>query len=181
MKRGLGDYPVQQEHHYGLSGPGDSCWPHDSGWEFLRVKTCVKKLSARKKLPPPISGPAAAAQAFLSLAYAPYEAVYALYMDAGGHVLGLWKGEGGRDGALIDVFQIMRGALFVNALRVVLIHNHPAGTAKASAEDEAMFKRVRDAGRILGVSVADSIILGANPESGRPFVYSMFEQNAINL
>jgi DNA repair protein RadC len=45
------------------------------------------------------------------------------------------------------------------AAAVMLAHNHPSGILKPSADDIAMTKQMVEAGRILGISVLDHIII----------------------
>jgi len=42
----------------------------------------------------------------------------------------------------------------------ILVHNHPDGEAKPSAEDIAFTKRIQEAGKLLGLELLDHIILG---------------------
>ncbi len=45
------------------------------------------------------------------------------------------------------------------AAAVILAHNHPSGILKPSPEDKALTKQLVEAGRILGISVFDHIII----------------------
>ena len=58
-----------------------------------------------------------------------------------------------------DVFS---EALEYGAVQVILVHNHPSGDPSPSVQDVETTKRIVEAGRILGVSVADHIIIGDN-------------------
>ncbi|MFA5527601.1 MAG: DNA repair protein RadC [Peptostreptococcales bacterium] len=55
--------------------------------------------------------------------------------------------------------------VFVNAIKrssssVILIHNHPSGNPKPSAEDIEITKRLYEAGKIIGIDVLDHLIIG---------------------
>jgi DNA repair protein RadC len=55
--------------------------------------------------------------------------------------------------------------IFVEALRyeacsVCLLHNHPSGDPTPSREDIHATKRIRDAGRLLGIQLLDHIVIG---------------------
>jgi DNA repair protein RadC len=55
--------------------------------------------------------------------------------------------------------------IFVEALRyeacsVCLLHNHPSGDPTPSREDIYATKRIRDAGRLLGIQLIDHIVIG---------------------
>jgi len=69
---------------------------------------------------------------------------------------------------LVDPRGVFRPAVAANAASVILAHNHPSGSLLPSSEDAVVTKRMRDAGKVLGIPVLDSIILGA----GQNAVYS---------
>ncbi|MCI8318447.1 MAG: DNA repair protein RadC [Lachnospiraceae bacterium] len=55
--------------------------------------------------------------------------------------------------------------IFIEAVRhhavsIILLHNHPSGIPDPSREDILMTRRVRDAGRLLGIELLDHIIIG---------------------
>ena len=56
--------------------------------------------------------------------------------------------------------EVMRRALELSACAVILVHNHPSGDPTPSSADIAMTKQVAEAGRPLGVSVHDHLIVG---------------------
>jgi len=43
---------------------------------------------------------------------------------------------------------------------IVLCHNHPSGDCQPSREDRTLTQRLKDAGKLLDVTVLDHIILG---------------------
>ena len=43
---------------------------------------------------------------------------------------------------------------------MVVVHNHPSGDPEPSAEDEAVTRRLLDAGRLLGIPLLDHVVLG---------------------
>ena len=55
--------------------------------------------------------------------------------------------------------------IFIEAVRhhavsIILLHTHPSGIPDPSREDILMTRRVRDAGRLLGIELLDHIIIG---------------------
>lgn len=62
--------------------------------------------------------------------------------------------------SLISPREIFIHALRENAVSIVLVHNHPSGDDTPSREDLAATERVRRAGEIVGVELADHIIIG---------------------
>ena len=62
--------------------------------------------------------------------------------------------------SLISPREIFCEALKFEAVHIILLHNHPSGDPSPSPEDEEITERVRDAGKLLGIDLADHIILG---------------------
>lgn len=54
-------------------------------------------------------------------------------------------------------------ALLANAAAIVMFHNHPGGDPTPSRDDLAVTERVVAAGKLLGVTVLDHLILGEPP------------------
>lgn len=53
-------------------------------------------------------------------------------------------------------------ALLCNGAAIIHAHNHPSGDPTPSKDDHALHKRLTESGRILGVSVIDGLIIGAD-------------------
>jgi len=58
--------------------------------------------------------------------------------------------------------EIFRAALFLNAVRIVMVHNHPSGDPTPSDNDLRGTLEMAEAGRLLGVQVVDHIVLTAS-------------------
>lgn len=56
--------------------------------------------------------------------------------------------------------EVVRRALDVGASALILVHNHPSGDAAPSSADIEMTKEVAEAGKRLGITVHDHIIVG---------------------
>lgn len=75
-------------------------------------------------------------------------------------VLGWVKvAQGGISTTSVDPRIVFGVALQVAAARIVLAHNHPAGTAAPSPEDRSLTARLKDAGLLLRIELVDHIIL----------------------
>ena len=61
---------------------------------------------------------------------------------------------------LVSQREIFKVALLANATSIICIHNHPSGDPTPSEEDRAVLQRIKEAGKILGICLADFIILG---------------------
>ena len=65
---------------------------------------------------------------------------------------------------LLNTNQVHPREVFVDAISdraasVILAHNHPSGVLKPSPDDIAVTRQLVDAGKILGISVLDHIII----------------------
>ena len=58
--------------------------------------------------------------------------------------------------------EVFREAILENAASVVLLHNHPSGNLEPSREDISITKQIVEAGKIIGISVHDHIIIAGD-------------------
>ena len=56
--------------------------------------------------------------------------------------------------------ECFKPAILSNAAAIILAHNHPSGAPQPSQEDRVLTARLVAAGKLLGVSVVDHIIIG---------------------
>ena len=56
--------------------------------------------------------------------------------------------------------EIFMEALSARAVQIILLHNHPSGDANPSREDVNVTRKIAEAGSLLGISLADHIIIG---------------------
>lgn len=56
--------------------------------------------------------------------------------------------------------EVYQKALLCNAVNIIIAHNHPSGDTTPSKNDMDFTKRVSEAGKIIGIELADSIIVG---------------------
>lgn len=56
-----------------------------------------------------------------------------------------------------DVFQL---AILDNAASIIVAHNHPTGDTSPSQEDIQVTRRLKEAGKLMGIELLDHIILG---------------------
>jgi DNA repair protein RadC len=66
---------------------------------------------------------------------------------------------GGLSGTVTDVRIIYQIAIKTNACGIILAHNHPSGNLSPSEADLAITKKIKEAGKILDISVLDHLIL----------------------
>lgn len=56
--------------------------------------------------------------------------------------------------------EVMHRALHLGAAAIILVHNHPSGDPQPSRDDIAMTKEIIEAGKRLGISVHDHLVIG---------------------
>lgn len=74
--------------------------------------------------------------------------------------------------SLVSPREIFLKALEYQAVHIVLLHNHPSGDPSPSEADINVTKRVTECGDILGIVLADHIIIGDNR-------YISFRENGL--
>jgi DNA repair protein RadC len=84
-----------------------------------------------------------------------------LFLDAANRLVAdEVMGRGTVDHAPVYPREIVRRALVLQASSFVLVHNHPSGDVQPSAEDMRMTGQIIAAARVVGLSVADHLIVG---------------------
>jgi len=58
--------------------------------------------------------------------------------------------------------EVFKPAILSNAASVIVGHNHPSGDPTPSRDDVEIVRRLVEAGKILGIEVLDSLVLGDN-------------------
>jgi DNA repair protein RadC len=85
-----------------------------------------------------------------------------LFLNRSNKVICIYNvSSGGVTGTVADPKLIFTAALKVNAVSIVLCHNHPSGSLKPSRADEELTQKIKGAGNFLDIKVLDHIILTA--------------------
>ncbi len=102
-----------------------------------------------------------------------HEALKVILTDTKGRVISV---EGIAEGSLnvVNVLprELFRTAVRRNAFAIIMGHNHPSGDPSPSKADIALTERMCKAGEMIGISVADHIIIGGG-------TYYSFKENKI--
>lgn len=61
--------------------------------------------------------------------------------------------------SLVHPREVFKKAILNGATGIITVHNHPSGNSAPSREDKAMWERLDEAGKILGITVLDHLIL----------------------
>jgi DNA repair protein RadC len=68
--------------------------------------------------------------------------------------------QGSIDQAALYTREVIKRALALGSAAIILVHNHPSGDSTPSRQDIAITKDICAAGRTLGITVHDHIIIG---------------------
>jgi DNA repair protein RadC len=133
---------------------------------LLAALEIARRLARQSLDREPLSRPEEMAR-YLSLRYKvrDQEIMGALFLDSRGRLLGereIYRGT--LDRAAVEPREILKECLLRGAAAVVIFHNHPSGDPAASLEDIAFTENLAVAARVVGVRLADHLILG---EGGR--------------
>jgi DNA repair protein RadC len=83
-----------------------------------------------------------------------------LLLNRAGRILGIYEvSSGGVAGTVADPKVIFSAALKANASSLILAHNHPSGNIKPSDADKYLTRKIKEAGKLLDISVLDHIIV----------------------
>lgn len=91
----------------------------------------------------------------------PHEEFWVLFMSRSNSVI---KTEcisrGGISGTVVDIRLILKPAIECLASAIILAHNHPSGNLKPSHEDINLTKKIKEAAKLMDISLQDHLIIG---------------------
>ena len=97
----------------------------------------------------------------IDMAHLTVERVRVLYLNAQNMLIhDEHVGDGSIDEAAIHPREVIRRALDLGATALILVHNHPSGSPQPSRADIQITNRIAEAGRLLGITVHDHVIIG---------------------
>ena len=97
----------------------------------------------------------------IDMAHLTVERVRVLYLNTQNKlILDHHVGDGSIDEASIHPREVIRRGLDVGAAALILVHNHPSGNPEPSRADIQITARIAQAGRLLGITVHDHVIVG---------------------
>lgn len=89
-----------------------------------------------------------------------FEQFKVLFLNNANRALGIYEiSSGGITGTVVDLRLIFSAALKANATALIIIHNHPSGQLKASEADKQITRKINEAGKLLDISLLDSLII----------------------
>ena len=97
-----------------------------------------------------------------------------ILMNCKNQVLGIYElSTGGVTGTVADPKLIFMAALKANACTIIVAHNHPSGDPHPSIVDKNLTKKIKEAGKLLDISVHDHMIVT------RHFYYSFADMGLM--
>lgn len=89
-----------------------------------------------------------------------YEECWALYLTNSNRVIERQRvSQGGVQATIVDARLVVKRALELLATQIVLVHNHPSGTAEPSDADISLTRKIREAAALFDIRVLDHLIL----------------------
>ena len=80
------------------------------------------------------------------------------------------------DQSMVHPREIFKSAILSNAHSMLMMHNHPSGSLEPSVEDIRITDRMEQVGMILGIPLADHLIVGRGME-----YYSFREKEILKM
>lgn len=141
-------------------------------YKLPRIKLCLVHEGLKASELHAVNSPEDAEEFLEPLRHAPEEHFVSLHLNARNEITGLHEvSHGTLASSLVHPREVFKAALIGNSFAIVVCHNHPSGSAVSpSLDDLNTTKQLLSAGKILGVSVLDHLIL--TPNQG---VYSIRE------
>lgn len=97
----------------------------------------------------------------IDMAHLNHERVRVLYLDTRNRLIrDHLISEGSIDEAAIHPREVVKQALDSGASALILVHNHPSGSPEPSRADVQITHRIAEAGRLLGITLHDHVIIG---------------------
>lgn len=127
------------------------------------VALAARRLARQRVREAPVIGSWQALIDYLTIdmAHLTRERVRVLYLNARNMlILDEHVGDGSIDEAAIHPREVIRRALDLGATALILAHNHPSGNAQPSRADIDITNRIAEAGRLLGITVHDHVVIG---------------------
>ena len=88
-----------------------------------------------------------------------HEEFWGIYLDNAKHVVARTRiSQGGVTATVVDMKIALRHAIDNLATAMILMHNHPSGTLRPSKQDDQITQRLKDAAKLIDVTVVDHII-----------------------
>lgn len=68
---------------------------------------------------------------------------------------------GSLNSSIVHPREVFKVAILSNSASIIIMHNHPSGDTTASSEDINITNRLKECGKLMGISLIDHIIIGS--------------------
>lgn len=91
-----------------------------------------------------------------------YEECWAIYLSNSNRIIERCRiSQGGVQATVVDHRLIVKRALELLSTRIIIVHNHPSGSATPSGADHDITKRIKEATALFDIQLLDHIIISA--------------------
>ena len=124
----------------------------------------IWRREAAKNLTTAFSDPGLCARYYMeALRHLEQEELHAAFLDTKLRFISdQLLGRGSVDASVVSVRELMIAALRARAVRMILVHNHPSGDPRPSADDQRVTAEVQAAAKLIGIPLEDHIVIGDN-------------------
>jgi DNA repair protein RadC len=131
------------------------------------MKLCLIMNRPADYRPMAIRTPADIDRYLMPLRHSPNEQFVAVHLNSHHEIIGLHVvSEGTLNASLVHPREVFKAALLSNAHAIIVAHNHPSGSViTPSQQDLDTTEQLIAAGRLLGLSVVDHLIVGPEDEA----------------
>lgn len=89
-----------------------------------------------------------------------YEEFWVLHLSRSNRVIAReFVSRGGTAATVVDIKLILKSALNKLSSAIILVHNHPSGNLRPSAQDDSITRRIKEGAALLDIKVLDHIII----------------------
>lgn len=94
------------------------------------------------------------------IAELPHEEFWVLYLNNSNKIIQKSQiSKGSITGTLVDTRLVLKEALQLNAVALILVHNHPSGQVNPSVADKELTQKLKTAAQSLDIKVLDHVII----------------------
>ncbi len=133
------------------------------GYEYkgFKVRTKLVIEGCEEYKPLKISNSADIYNTFKNLRESDKERFYSIHLNGTNNVIGVEMiSQGSVDSSIVHPREVYKSALLSSAAGLIFVHSHPSGNPIPSLEDRQITKRLKEAGKLLGIKVLDHVIIG---------------------
>jgi DNA repair protein RadC len=92
-----------------------------------------------------------------------HEEFWVLFMNRANKIIEIKNvSSGGITGTVFDIRLVLKDALQLEAVNLILCHNHPSGNLDPSPADKDITLKSKDAAKLMNIEILDHLIIGEN-------------------